>query len=469
MNDEDFTVEGTYEGNWKFSMCNEFVYGTLIIEKDYITLRVLASKGSLRTWRETRNVVGKAFKPQNDGGSKDCEFYFSLQGLQVLQFGSPSSSYREIRFDVQEVFLSIKPDIDFSAINSCIIRTELLDKWCWGHIENSFVHNINNAGCKQSLRYKQKKPYTCFRDKESKVLLYFGTKTIHPSINGFHIINKCFLNIFFNNKQNFEFAYTFAERICCFFSLLWNVAYAPEYIEFRTNDNKFIYINKSDVKCVNGLRKIEKVLFSQLTDFTPKQLNIMLKKWLELFESKQEALTLYSESTLNERLPSKNVIKNLLSVVDGLTEPAKTDGTTNNSRKRLEIETYLRKCTELTRNEKNIIKTGFLRETGSELKPRLRQLLLEMEEYPPFEYIKTQLSEEDTISNQDNKPIFEFVENVVDTRNFLTHPKYPKENIIPTKKYAEYAYILQKIAQVYLLQKINAPKDIICKICQMFP
>ena len=469
MNDDDFTVEGTYEGNWKFSMCNEFVYGTLIIEKDYITLRVLASKGSLRTWRETRNVVGKAFKPQNDGGSKDCEFYFSLQGLQVLQFGSPSSSYHEIRFDVQEVFLSIKPDIDFSAINSCIIRTELLDKWCWGHIENSFVHNINNAGCKQSLRYKQKKPYTCFRDKESKVLLYFGTKTIHPSINGFHIMNKCFLNIFFNNKQNFEFAYTFAERICCFFSLLWNVAYAPEYIEFRTNDNKFIYINKSDVKCVNGLRKIEKVLFSQLTDFTPKQLYIMLKKWLELFESKQEALTLYSESTLNERLPSKNVIKNLLSVVDGLTEPAKTDGTTNNSRKRLEIETYLRKCTELTRNEKNIIKTGFLRETGSELKPRLRQLLLEMEEYPPFEYIKTQLSEEDTISNQDNKPIFEFVENVVDTRNFLTHPKYPKENIIPTKKYAEYAYILQKIAQVYLLQKINAPKDIICKICQMFP
>ena len=41
MSDYDFAVEGIYEGDWKFSMFDESVYGALIIEKDYITLRVI--------------------------------------------------------------------------------------------------------------------------------------------------------------------------------------------------------------------------------------------------------------------------------------------------------------------------------------------------------------------------------------------------------------------------------------------
>ena len=322
------------------------------------------------------------------------------------------------------------------------------------------------------MRYKQKRPYTCFRDKESKVLLYFGTKTIHPSINGFHIINRCFLNVFFNNKQNFEFAYTFAERICCFFSLLWNVAYAPEYVEFITVDNKFIYINKSDVKCVNGLREIEKTLFSQLTDFTPKELDIMLKKWLKLFECKHEALTLYSETILNERLSSKNILKNLVSVIDGLTENVNTDGKSKSPAKEKKINELLDKCKELTRTEKNEIKTGYLRETGSELKPRFKKILSEMGKYPPYEYIIKKLPQKvkKTIENiEEDEEIFSFVDYIVDTRNFLTHPKIPKYNIIPSELYSEYAYVLQKILQVYLLQKIETPTDVICKICKMFP
>lgn len=472
MNDYDFTVEGTYEGDWNFPMYDETVFGTLIIEKEFITLRVLARKGFLRTWKETLNVVGKAFKQESDDDSRDHEFHLSLQGLRVLQYGSHSSSYHEIKFDVQEVFVSIKPNIDFTAINSCIIRTELLDKWCWEHIKGCYNHNIKDAGYKQSLRYRQKRPYTCFKDKDSKVLLYFGTKTKHPSVRGFHIINKCFLNIFFHKKQNFDFAYIFAERICGLFSLLWNVAYEPEYIEFMTDENKFIYVNKSDVRCVNGLRRIEKTLFSQLTDFTPKQLNLIFKKWLELFECKHEAVGLYIETTLNERLSSKNTLKNLVSVIDGLTENAKTDGKSKSPAKERRINDLLNKCKELTGAEKNEIKTGYLRENGSELKPRFKEILLEMGKYPPYEYIKEELPKkiEKTIEDiKEDEVIFDFVDCIVDTRNYLTHPKVPKGNIISSELYSEYAYVLQKILQVYLLQKIETPTDVICKVCQMFP
>ena len=41
MNDYDFVVEGTYEGNWIFPMSKDSAYGTLIIEKEFMTLRIL--------------------------------------------------------------------------------------------------------------------------------------------------------------------------------------------------------------------------------------------------------------------------------------------------------------------------------------------------------------------------------------------------------------------------------------------
>lgn len=471
MNDYDFTVEGTYEGDWKFPMCNDTVYGTLIIEKELITLRVLIPKGFPWKCHTNIDVKGKAFRRKITKRLKNLEFHFLLQNLRVLQFGNSSSTYNEITFDVQEAFISIEPDINFSAINSCIIRTELLDKWCWEHIGSSYIHNSIDAGAEQDLVYKQKEPYTCFQDKEGKIVLYFGTQTIHPSVNGFHIMNKCFLNILFNEKQDFEYANIFAERVWHLFPLLWNVAYEPDYIEFKTTDNRFIYI-QNGAKCEHRSRDAEYVLFSELQDFTQQDLEVVIKEWIVLYENKPEAIRLYVETALNERLSSKNIIKNLVSVIDGLTENVETEGISKSPAKVRKINELLNKCDQLSKNERNEIITGYLRESGSELKPRFRKVLLEMKEYPPYRYIIEVLSKKKEKSVEDIKEdevIYDFVDCIVDTRNYLTHPKTPKCNLIPSELYSEHAYVLQKILQVYLLQKIKVSSDVISKVCQMFP
>ena len=70
---------------------------------------------------------------------------------------------------------------------------------------------------------------------------------------------------------------------------------------------------------------------------------------------------------------------------------------------------------------------------------------------------------------KEDEVIYDFVDCIVDTRNYLTHPKTPKCNLIPSELYSEHAYVLQKILQVYLLQKIKVSSDVISKVCQMFP
>lgn len=471
MNDYDFIVEGTYEGNWEFPMCKENAYGTLIIEKEFMTLRILISNSIQWKWKETLNIKGRAFKQKRNEKQRICEFDFLLRDLRILKYTNSESTFHELIFDVREAYMSINSNIDFNSINNCIVRTELLDKWCWEYIKDSFVHTFQSAGYEQNLMYKQKEYYTCFEDKKSKVLLYFGTQTRFPSVNGFHIINKCFLNINFNSKTKFNDAYIFAERVCYLFFLLWGVAYEPEYIEFRTDKNKFFYINKGETKYLNRFEKTELEPLTELTDFKSEQLNKVFNKWLKLFDKKHEALVLYSETILNDRLSPQNVIKNLLSVIDGLTEEVKTEGKSKSPRRERTINTLLEKCSQLTKTEKNIIKTGFLRETGSELKPRFKELLLEIRGYPPYEYIKNSLVELKkgiTEEKQKDGIIFDFADNIVDTRNYLTHPKNYRGNIIPTEKYSEYAYILKKILQAYLMQKINVPKKIISQSTQVF-
>lgn len=471
MNDYDFIVEGTYEGNWAFPMSKDSVYGTLIIEKESMVLRILIKNSIQWKWKETLNINGRAFKQKKNEKQKTYEFDFLLHDLRILKHTNSGTTFHELIFDVREAYMSINPNIDFSSINNCIIRTELLDKWCWEHIKESFIHTSKSAGYEQNLEYKQKEHYTCFEDKKSKVLLYFGTQTIYPSVNGFHIINKCFLNINFNKKTKFDDAYIFNERVCYLFSLLWGVAYEPEYVEFRTDSNKFIYINRREAKYLNRFEKIGLEPFTELTDFNSKQLNKVFNKWLKLFDKKHEALVLYSETILNDRLSPKNIIKNLLSVIDGLTEEAKTEGKSKSPKRERTINTLLGKCSQLTKTEKNIIKTGFLRETGSELKPRFKELLLEIKGYPPYEYIKNNLVEKNkeiTEDKQKDEIIFDFADSIVDTRNYLTHPKNHSGNIIPTEKYSEYAYLLKKILQAYLMQKINVPKKVIHQSTQIF-
>lgn len=474
MNGDDFTVEGTYEGDWKFPMCDTFVFGTLIIEKGGISLRVLVPKGFPCKWRENIDIRGKAFKLKRNNRLRNNEFHFLLQNLRVLQFGNPSSSYHEITFDIQDAFISIEPDIDFTAINSCVIRTELLDKWCWEYISNSYTHNLIEAGIEQSLEYKQKEPYTCFQDEKSKIVLYFSTQTNHPSVNGFHIINKCFFNIFFSEKQNFEFAYVFAERIWHLFSLLWDAVYEPEYIEFQTKGNRFFYIQNA-VKCEYRLKRFEQFLFTQLTDFTQDDLDIIIERWLDLYENNPEALGLYMETSLNERLSTQNTLKNYVSVIDGLTASIKTDRKIKDYKIEDIIQLLAGNCEELTENEKNSMILALSNERGGEgLKPRLRTLLLELENYPPMESVKKISPNQEGKCTDNSKEIsdildvIKFVEKVVNTRNYLTHPKKKEKSVISPEQYSEYTYILKKVLQVYILKKIGAPSNVIYKVGQMF-
>ena len=115
----------------------------------------------------------------------------------------------------------------------------------------------------------------------------------------------------------------------------------------------------------------------------------------------------------------------------------------------------MNKCTELSSEEKNKLRTWVLRENGTELKPRFRDLLSQIEYLLPDDYITHSFS----IGND------ELVNRIVDIRNGLTHPKEANENVsLSPIEYSKYATCLKKILHIYLMHKVNIPDRVIEKV-----
>jgi len=449
MGDYEFIVEGLYEGYWKLPMLDEEILGTLSLKKGNVTFRIVIKGNTLSRWHQTFNIDGLAFN------NKKEQFYISLYNLEVVKYANFGSSYYEFIFNVGDVFIKTKSDIDFSAIDHCVIRTRLLDEWVWEYIKDSYSYDLTlQINDKQNIEYKQKDPYTCFKNEESEVCLYFGTKINYPSISGFHIINRCFLNIHFNEKRDFRFASAFAERILHLFSLLWNIEYSPEYIEFRTDSNKFVYIQNSN-RNIEKDNTIPSCVYTELTDFTKEEIFVILKNWIELYSKYPDALSMYFNSFSNVNLSNEQNIKNMISVIDGITERVATNGMSNDTRRKQELDCILKKCTELSHEEKNKLRTWVLRENGTELKPRFKELLSEIKYLLPNEYITQSFS----MGND------EWVNQIVDIRNGLTHPREANENVsLSPIEYSKYANCLKKILHTYLMYRVNIPDRIIEKV-----
>lgn len=449
MGDYDFVVEGLYEGYWRFPMLENDIFGTLSIEKGRITFRIIFKGDNLFRWGQTLNIEGEAFN------NKKNKFYFSLFNLKVMRCEDFDNSYHDFIFEVGNVYMKTEPNIDFNAIKRCVISTRFLDEWVWEYIKDSYSYDLTlHTNNKQNLKYKQKSSYACFKNEETKIELYFGTRINYPSVNGFHIINKCFLNIHFNVIKDFGVASTFAERVLHLFSLLWNIPYLPEYIEFRTDNNKFVYIQNSNRIIVND-NTFNSCVYTELSDFSKEEIFVIFEKWIELYNKYPDALSMYFNSLLNAHLSNDQNIKNMISIIDGITERVTTNGMSNNTRRRQELNNILNRCTELSSEEKNKLRTWVLRENGTELKPRFRDLLSQIEYLLPNDYITHSFS----IGND------EWVNRIVDIRNSLTHPKETNENVsLSPIEYSKYATCLKKILHIYLMHKVNIPDRVIEKV-----
>lgn len=450
MEDYEFTVNGVYEGLWEFPVNGEKQWGQLNINEGSVVLRIFGNGGVPGINSGNISIIGKAYNNKKD------EFHFQLMDLSISRVQCYGSDFFELIFNIGQVLISENDSIDLCSIDCCIIRTELLDKWVWKYIKDGYSHNstmlINGS---QILEYKQKTTYKCYENRDYKTSLYFGTKTEHPSVNGFHMINRCFLNIHFTNKTNIVEVYDISNCIICLLSLLLNVPVKPQYVKYRTSNNQFIFLQS---RSNSSLKEDDtKLVFTNLTDFTNEEIVSIFDNWINLYKKYSDALVLFFDTKRNTDLSFDVRIKNYISVIDGITECAVTDGSSNDTRKKQELQSLLGRCNELTPDEKNKIKMWVLREKGTELRPRFRNLIFEVESLLPSEYI------EKTYSVNSN----EFVDKVLNTRNYLTHPKDSVENeIIYLNEYYKYVFGLHKILSVYLMNKIGVPEHLIKRISE---
>ena len=190
-------------------------------------------------------------------------------------------------------------------------------------------------------------------------------------------------------------------------------------------------------------------LRTNISDFNIEELSTIIRRWFQLLENDIDSIATFFETQYNEHMTPSAMLKNYVSVIDGLSRELKVSATgqSYNNQKYKRFEDIFKNIKHhLTAKEYNEIKMAVLRESPSELKPRFIQLLNNLLEYANIEL------------NPD------FCYRAVETRNFLTHPKASGKDVFHKEQYRDVAFCLEDLIRAYILNRIGVSKEIAKKI-----
>lgn len=446
MNNYGFHFAESYQGCWNIAQIGRKIPGTLYIDKHSIRLELFWNNVTHIDLRVFSSATGYAY---TDIGNKKTCYYFMLKGLQLMYvswFGKHQSQYK---LDVNYFCMSDKPRFSTNGIVNCCIRTQLMDKWVWDYTQNSYSNlwpfNENDA---IEIKYQAKPSLTLYESALYELYIKFSNEAHTPNADGFSMSTHSFLNLRLKKKQKFYNSLDIVESVIWLFSLLWNNQFSPDFIEFRTSNAKFIY-KQSDRYSYKYRDVNNSSLRTNISDFNIEELSTIIRRWFQLLENNIDSVATFFETQYNEHMSPSAMLKNYMSVIDGLSRELKVPATgqshNNQKYKRFEdifknIKPYLRP------KEYNEIKMAVLRESPSELKPRFVQLLNNLLEYANIEL------------NPD------FCYRAVETRNFLTHPKASGKDVFHNEQYRDAAFCLEDLIRAYILNEIGVSKEIADKI-----
>ena len=85
-----------------------------------------------------------------------------------------------------------------------------------------------------------------------------------------------------------------------------------------------MYIQNSNRTIVND-NTFNSCVYTELSDFSKEEIFVIFEKWIELYNKYPDALSMYFTSLLNAHLSNEQNIKNMISIIDGITEEAGPD------------------------------------------------------------------------------------------------------------------------------------------------
>lgn len=446
MNNYGFHFAESYQGYWNIAQIGRKIPGTLYIDKHSIRLELFWNNVTHIDLRVFSSATGYAYAEQNN--KKLC-YYFVLKELKTLHvswFGKHQSHYK---LDVNQIFISDMPRFSTNGVVNCCLRTKLMDKWVWDYTQDGYSDlwpfKENDI---IEIKYQPKPSLTIFESDLFELYLKFSNEAHTPNAEGFSMSTHVFLNLRLKKKQKFYDALDFSESVIWLFSLFWNNQFSPDFIEFRTSKAKFIY-KQSDRYSYKYRDVNNGSLRTNISDFNIEELSTIIRRWFQLLENDIDSIATFFETQYNEHMTPSAMLKNYMSVIDGISRELKVSATgqSYNSQKYKRFEDIFKNIKHhLTAKEYNEIKMAVLRESPSELKPRFIQLLNNLLEYANIEL------------NPD------FCYRAVETRNFLTHPKASGKDVFHKEQYRDVAFCLEDLIRAYILNRIGVSKEIAKKI-----
>jgi len=446
MNNYDFQFAERYIGYWNIPNIGRKIPGTLFLEKHSIRLELFWNNTTSCDLHTLPSATGYAYTDRNN--KKQC-YYFTLKDLHlyyVSLFGKHQSQYK---FDVYNLYLSDKPRFSTNGVLNCCIRTSLMDKWLWdytqGNYENFWPFKEEEI---IEIKYHSKPSLTLYDSPLYHIYIKSGFEAHTPNAAGFNMTTNCFLNIELKKKHQFYDALDLTESIVWLFSLLWKNQFIPDFIEFRTSKSKFIY-KQSDRFSYKYRDVTDSNLATLISDYNEGELNEIIEKWLNIVGKDRYSIGTFFETQFNEHSTPSSILKNYVSVVDGLSRDFRipTTGQSLDSSRSQKYEGVFKKIKPvLSPNEFNVIKMAVLRESPTELKPRFARLLDLLSKYVNIELDS------------------EFGTTVVNTRNLITHSKTTRAVVFSKDQYSDVDFCLEKLIMAYLLFRVGVTKSVAQKI-----
>lgn len=338
-------------------------------------------------------------------------------------------------------------------IQSVCLRTHHLDNWVGKLVRQGYTIDANHNTGKCDLKFAPHIPVSLYHNNQSNydINIYFGWQ--HKFItNDINLGTKNFINIEFGDKTlNVNEAYNEIDRFKNLLYLLWNISFRPEYIEYRTSSGNCILkiSDKHSYQYIESSRSLSP--HTQIGDFNINELQIVIEKWMELYDKYPDALDTYFETICNSHISPSIRIKNFISTIDALSEektgivlpiPA-------TSNKAIFLQSVFDKTVGmLDKHDQKRLKDLILKEKSTNLKPRFRTLLDEIKDVLP-----------DDID-------YDFVEKIVNTRNNITHPKEAESCAFPQIEHKDAAYKLTQVIRAYMLKYVQVESTIIRRILQ---
>lgn len=446
MNNYDFKYANTYLGYWNVPNIGRKVPGTLFVEKYSIRLELFWNNVTHRDVRVILSATGYAYTELDN--KKLC-YYFVLKGLQLISiswFGKHQSQYK---LDINYICMSDKPRFSSNGILNCCIRTRLMDKWVWDYTQSSYS-NLWPFKENDSIDFKYNSHPSLILYDSSLYNLYikFGHGALMPNASGFCMSTNSFLNLSLKKRHNFYDALDLTESIIWLLSLLWDNQFNPDFIEFRTTKNTFIY--KQSARYSYKYRNVTNTnINTSISDFDDGKLFSIIEKWFDIVNKERLSIGTFFETLYNEHISPSSTIKNFVSVIDGLSKDieVESDGCTKDVKKKHWFESLSKKIEDrLSRRELNELKMAVLKESQKEIKVRFYSFCKKLQGFVPI------ILESD------------FCSKVIDTRNMITHTKGVSNIVYSKEKYWEVSMCLEKIIQAYLLKAIGVPSTVAIKI-----